>query len=216
MIRMPGGLVIFLSFSVAAIAHEAPTSDWVKVDTNRGISIFRKEIPGDPVYAYKGEGTLHAPLGKIISVSLDVARQPEWVDRLEIAKILREPEPNHRIIYLKVDLPWPVSDRDFVIDARLVVDPIGKTAIYDIHSVEDPLAPPNKCCVRGQVHYNRVELKGLDGVRTEVSAEAHVDPKGSIPKWIVNRIQKSFPKKSIEGMLKQVAKPDIQNYFGTP
>ncbi len=36
-----------------------------------------------------------------------------------------------------------------------------------------------------------------------------MDPKGSIPAWIVNRVQRTFPHKTLIGLLNQVKKPDI-------
>jgi hypothetical protein len=218
-LKLVSAAALLIGTSALSPAHAGDDGDlgkWIEVGKSDGITVSRKEIPGDPVFAYKGEGVLNAPIGKLISVSRDVSRQKEWVNRLEMAKVLRELEPGHRVIYLKIDTPWPVSDRDFVIDSRMTVDRAKKTAVFDIHSVEDPLAPPDDCCVRGKVHFNHIEMRGLDGGRTAITAEAHVDPRGSIPKWIVNKIQKTFPHKSIEGLLKQVAKPDIPDFFATP
>jgi hypothetical protein len=190
--------------------------EWKKVGSSEGITVYRKEVPGDPVFAYKGEGTLEAPAGKLISVARDIPRQPEWVNRLEEARVLREVGPNHRIIYLKVDSPWPVSDRDFVIESKLVIDAKRKSARFENRSVEDSLAPPNKCCVRGVVHRNQINLEMIDAGRTGISAEAHVDPRGSLPAWLVNKVQQTFPRKTIAGLLRQVAKPDIVDYFTRP
>lgn len=198
----------------------APTSasdgedGWVEVGRTDGITVLRKEIPGDPVFAYRGKGTLKAPLGKIISVSRDVKRQPEWINRLEEARVVREITPMHRILYMKVNTPWPVSDRDFVVESKLTVDREKRVATLEVRSVEEPSLPVDDCCVRGQMHRNHIVLTGsADGLTTDVDAEAHVDPKGSIPKWMVNAIQKTFPQKSLKGLLRQVSKPDILDYF---
>lgn len=205
--------VLLTSFlAIGAIA--AAEGEWAEVGKSDGIMILRKEIPGDPVFAYRGVGTLDAPLGKVISVSRDVHRQPEWVNRLEEARVVRELGPNHRIVYMKVDTPWPVSDRDFVVESKLTVDREKRTAVIEVHSVEEPGLPPSDCCVRGQMHRNLIRLAGSpDGTKTEVDAEAHVDPKGSIPKWMVNVVQKTFPQKSLKGLLRQVKKPDILDYL---
>jgi hypothetical protein len=40
-------------------------------------------------------------------------------------------------------------------------------------------------------------------------AEVLADPKGSVAKWIVNLFQKSWPRKTIASLRRQVAKKDI-------
>jgi hypothetical protein len=41
--------------------------------------------------------------------------------------------------------------------------------------------------------------------------EVHSDPKGSIPKWLVNRFQKSWAYGTIKGLRAQVNKAGIQD-----
>jgi hypothetical protein len=206
--------VLFLASGSVVATVETP---WVEVGRSDGVVVLRQEIPGDPVFAYRGQGILDAPFGKLISVALDVKRQPEWVNRLEAARILREITPLHRIVYLKVDSPWPVSDRDFVIESKYTLDRDKHQFLLEAHSVEDPSMPPQDCCVRGIVHRNRSEFTASpDGLQTKVDAEAHVDPKGSLPAWVINLVQKTFPHKSIRGLLKQVGKADVPDYLAAP
>ena len=43
-------------------------------------------------------------------------------------------------------------------------------------------------------------------------AESHADPKGSIPKWVVNIYQKDMPTKSIRRMLERAKQPGIAEH----
>ena len=45
---------------------------------------------------------------------------------------------------------------------------------------------------------------------TLVVETTNVDPKGWIPKWLVNMIQEDWPRNTILGWKKQAAKPDIK------
>ena len=56
--------------------------------------------------------------------------------------------------------------------------------------------------------------KNKDGSKTKgtlVVAEVEVDPRGSVPKFIVNMVQKSWPHTTLMSLRKQVAKPDIKD-----
>jgi hypothetical protein len=218
----PAGFAIFCALALldpSARSADAPPPSprpddgWVQVGVQEGITVSRKRVPGDPMFAYKGEGVLNAPIGKLIAVSRDTARQPEWVNRMVAARILREITPFDRIIYIKIHSPWPVKDRDFVLESKLVVDRARKTAVFDVHSVQDPLGPADACCVRAEMRSNHIEMKAVDAERTSISAEAHVDPKGALPAWLVNLVQKTAPHKTIQGLLRQVAKKDVADFF---
>lgn len=50
--------------------------------------------------------------------------------------------------------------------------------------------------------------------KTRVSVEIQADPMGLIPKWIANFFQRSWPRKTLEGIRNQVAKADVIEHPG--
>jgi hypothetical protein len=204
-------IVLALAAGVArATGTPAADSEWKPLGTQDGVTVFRKEDPATGVYALKGTGTVDASVPRLLTVLRDLPRQKEWVDRLKDARFVRGTTPFERVIYTRFGLPWPIKDRDFVLETRTTFDRATNTVHYEAHSIEDPLLPVDKCCVRGEVRYSRVTLALVDdGKKTKIESEVLVDPKGGIPKWAVNLVQKSLPRKSIAGLLKQVAKPDV-------
>ena len=45
---------------------------------------------------------------------------------------------------------------------------------------------------------------------TKVEVEVVTDPKGMIPSWIINLVQKSWPVKSIRNLVERASKEDIK------
>jgi hypothetical protein len=90
---------------------------------------------------------------------------------------------------------------------------------FRYYSVTDKLAPETDDYVRGHFKEGKFELTvaertNKDGTKTKgtlVVAEVVVDPRGSVPKFIVNMVQKSWPHKTLTALRKQVAKPDIKD-----
>src|ERR1700728_4439767 len=78
---------------------EAPDVSWEKLDESDGISVFRKEVEGSPIVAFRGEGIIDAPLSRVADVLTDVTHEKEWVDHLERAYIVRQISPDERIEY---------------------------------------------------------------------------------------------------------------------
>ena len=77
-------------------------------------------------------------------------------------------------------------------------------------SVLEAGIPPGRY-VRGDLMNTTFILTSLEnGARTHVIGEVHADPMGSVPKWIVNFFQKDWPIDTLQGLRKQVAKPDVK------
>ena len=49
----------------------------------------------------------------------------------------------------------------------------------------------------------------LDAGRTKVEVEVFTDPKGALPAWLINLIQKDWPWKTIDGLVKRSSRPDV-------
>jgi hypothetical protein len=195
--------------SLAGAAVQPGPAGWDKVGESDGIDVYRKEIPGDPVVALRGEGVVNAPITRVASVLLDESRSAEWIDSIVEAKLVKMYGPHEFLEYNHVGTPFVLKDRDFLNRGKIEVDLKEKIMTVTLRSEEDAAMPPGKY-VRGSLE-GFWQLKAVDhGTRTYVIAEMHADPKGSVPKWIVNLFQKGWAHNTIESMRKQVAKPDIK------
>lgn len=199
---------------MAALLTAVPTlgatqGDWEKMDSSDGIDVYRKEIPGDPVVAFRGEGLVNASIVRVASVILDDDRATEWVDSLEDCKLVKMYGEREFLEYDHVGMPIILKDRDFLMRGKVDVDLKERSLTMVIKSTEDPAKPPGKY-VRGELE-GYWKLKAMDNdTKTYVIAEMHADPKGALPKWLVNLFQKSWPHNTIDSLRKQVAKPDIK------
>lgn len=202
---------LLLSLEVVLADDSSSAKDgWEEYDRYQGITMYRREIPGSSVLAYKGSGDLAGSMAKLVTVILDTPRKREWMSRIREARVLRDISAEEKLEYVHVSVPWPLQDRDFVYTARLELDRVNKKATIHYKSIEDPGMPSQSGKVRAQVYFGTFTLsRAADGVRTHVEAETHADPKGLIPKFLVNIYQKKMPRQSLEGLLAQVYKPDI-------
>jgi START domain len=189
-----------------------PLPAWEKIGDNDGIIAYRREVPGSPLIAVKGEGVINASIVRVASVLVDTSRATEWIDRLVESRVVRQVSETETIHYDHIGTPIVMKDRDFVTRAKLEFDSAGKKVILKMHSVTDPLAPSTDY-VRGEIMQSYFIMTSIDhGTKTHMSVEVHADPKGSIAKWIVNMFQKSWPHNTISRLRTQVAKPDIKDH----
>ena len=197
-------VVVVLVVPLALFAGEK----WELVGNKDDIVTYRREVAGSPVIAIRGEAVVEAPLLHVASVLMDTARLPQWMDRVAEARRIRATSALHYVEYERASTPFPLTDRDFVIESWVEIDAAKKQMVLRARSAADASAPVTGL-VRGEVLASTFTLTALDSRRTRVVTEVHTDPKGSIPKWMVNLVQKSWAHTTIMGLRGQVRKANV-------
>ena len=187
---------------------------WQQSCNTDGLSIYWSKVEGSQVIALKGDGIVDEPLDKVASVIVDYTRGTEWVDSLVSSKLVRQLTPTEFIEYDHAGIPFPfdtvISDRDFVSHVTVDYDPATRCLTISYMPAEDDLAPVLKKYTRGVMTcvFKLVPMSMPD--QTYVQAEVHCDPRGGIPKWLVNFFQQGWPQTTFENLRRQVKKPNIQ------
>lgn len=196
--------------SCLASASVAPPAEWEEIHHDELVTVYKKDVQGSDVLAVKGVGTLNAPFAKVLNVVLDAPRRSQWMEQVQDVQVLRVVSPTERIAYWHLSPPWPIRDRDLIIRETVEVDRAAKRITLRMKSIEDPTHPERSDRVRAVLFDASFVATPVDGgARTAMIAESHADPKGSIPKWVVNIYQKDMPTKSIRRMLKRANEPGI-------
>jgi START domain len=194
---------------VAGSDDKLSADGWALVSNEHAIAIYRRDVPGSHIVALKGEGTIDAPVWKVASVLLDTQRAPEWVDSLKESRVVKRLGDDEYIEFNHLHLPLILKDREFVSDVRIDVDARDHSVTL-AYRPADGREVPNGHAVRGEILSGAFHARSLGAGRgTILSAELHCDPKGAIPAWVVNFFQKSWPRNTLEGIRRQVAKSDV-------
>jgi hypothetical protein len=197
-------LLASLTVTAGALAA-GDGAGWENIRNDGGISVSRKVVPGSPFVAFRGEGDVNAPLLAVADVLADVPHETEWMDSVREARILRKVSDTEYIMYSHLGTPPTLTDRDLVADVRISIDNAGHTLTVTMQSVDDALAPHTDY-VRAQITESRFTLRANpDGSSTHVLAEIHCDPRGNLPGWVVNFVQRSWGYNTIQALRRQVA-----------
>lgn len=203
-------LVVALGPMLAPSTGSADAPRWERVTETSGVTVFKQEVEGSPVIAFKGIGVVNAPIARVASVVIDSSRAAEWMDSVVDARVVRQVSPFETIVYTHLKSPPLVADRDFVTHSKTEFDRANKRVTVRIHSVTDAGAPPTSH-VRAQILHSSFVLTSIEGGRkTLVVTEIHADPKGSVPSWVVNLFQRDWPVNTIVNLRAQCAKGNIQ------
>jgi uncharacterized membrane protein len=175
------------------------SQSWVFIKEKEGIKIYTRKEPGNSIKSFKGVADIHAPLEKVYNLIGNVKNLDWWDKNLKEIKVLYYEKEKRSQYYLVYDSPWPVTDRDLVVDATITTDPV--TGVRKIVSIPLPGVVPERHDVVRIKNYLQtwtIEPVGQDLVH--VVLEGYVDPAGSVPDWIYNMVITDTPLKIIRGI----------------
>src|SRR5262245_24964103 len=111
------GVLVPVVFAVSSLSAPSiagangAVGGWEYVKTDEGVVIYRKEVEGSDVVAFKGVTYADQPIGKILAIFEDSNQRVHWVDRYKEHTTL-ETGKYMELYWIHFALPWPVSDRD--------------------------------------------------------------------------------------------------------
>ena len=198
-------VVFFILIFALSACKTTSVTKWIEIDqepladnekSEFTIIVEKKNSPEDEVNTYRGTTTMPMSIERIAYVLDDTESKTEWVSRLKQENRLEgNPFSYRSIAYQHYNLSWPVSDRDYVIESKWTVmkDMKLPTAILSIKSIIRDDVPEIEGRVRGQLDNLVYKLEKLKSNQTRVTVEIMVNPKGLLPNFMINLIQKEWP-----------------------
>jgi hypothetical protein len=174
---------------------------WSLVQEDKGIKIKSKKIGKNSILALKATGILNTSVEKIIFIFKETNLAYLWAPGLKERRMLQEISETEAVVYDIHKLPWPCLDRDLVIHNTIKLIKKRKQIALISSSVETYSKDPgSNGKVRAELYYSFIGLTPISKNKTKVEFFIHVNPKGSIPNWIINYILKTRP----SGFLKAI------------
>ncbi|MBX2799793.1 MAG: hypothetical protein KTR31_19095 [Myxococcales bacterium] len=183
---------------------------WKEIYTSDGVTVSKASVPNSKFVAFKGDTVMDAPAGKVLHVLLDNTHRLEWVGRLYESTTLSRTSDFDYVVYQAFALPAIFSDRDYVYRGVATREAGTGAVILSLASTEHPEAPET-VGVRAELVNSRYRLTP-QGEKTRVEVEIVTDPKGAMPIWLVNLIQRSWPLDTLTGIRGMLDQPWVQEH----
>ncbi len=192
-------LIALLASSVAA-AVPSQAADWQVITERDGIVVSRRPVQGRGFPQLRAVGEVAGTPYEILAVLLDVAAHPKWLPDCIESRTVRRLDTWRYIIYTRTDAPWPVSDREAVIENEVIfLDPPRKVKV-----TFDALPASDVAHARGTVRMKSVNgyysIEAIDDRRSLVQYELDADPAGVLPAWLVNYQSTRNPLETLAGL----------------
>lgn len=187
--------LMFPAMASAEIPLDAP--DWRLHFDKDNIQIYTRKQDNSAFAAFKAVAVLNSPIENIMAVMANPHSCVEWVHGCVESWGFDEISFTKRYAYSVNDLPWPVKDRDYVLEINTQNDPESGTIEMRMFAVADKL-PKKSEFVRVNVAETHYIFRPIPEGKTEMIWLQHTDPGGAIPGWLVNSLIVDIPVKSMK------------------
>lgn len=170
----------------------AETTAWTLRKTVDGINVSTRPVSGSALNAIRAEAEFAVPLQVIVDLLLEIDNRPIWNSICREAKIIKTDAQHdgRQLAYFYYDMPWPVKDRDLVLE--FTPEFTDGSAKISASVVSDVLEPIDKA-VRVAQAWEEWQLTALSDETAKVSMTVFMDPNGPIPAWLINSMSVSQP-----------------------
>ncbi len=194
-----------LFFLVFIYSKAGAQQDWVLKKDKDGIQVYEAKNDNTSFKSVKAECTMTATLSRVAAVLSDIDHHNEWVYGVKAARIVQRVNEAQFFYYSEVSAPWPVSNRDFIIDFSMT-QPAPAILSITSHAVPDMLPEqPGLVRIRNSMSQWTITSTGDNNVKVVYMIQ--FDPAGSVPSWIVNMFIADGPYKTFKNLRERVKMP---------
>lgn len=201
LMRLAAALLLFLPCALWA-------EDWQLLRDDNGIQIYNKSVVGSEIKAVRGTTVIKANLGRLVTLLAEPSLRPLWDKYCGESYWHDGDDSGESLLYVHSKLPWPVTDRDMLLEVMWEQNPNDLTVT--MHSVVSKRKLAN---IKGRVRvvegWNNWELIPLSEGKVQISSSAHIDPAGPVPPWLLNMLAVESPYDILRRLKKLAADESI-------
>ena len=181
-------------------------SQWEHVKTEKGVRVDQKEVKDRDLPTFRGATVINANIYALLAVINDFDRHPEWMHSCKESKLLKKTGDFYLLSYNRTHAPWPVSDRDVVLESKVSLIPEKNMVRINFKGTSSPLKPEVDGVVRMMRLRGFYQLKAISANKTRVMYQVDADPGGSIPAWVAEMVVDDMPVNTLTNLRSQVKK----------
>lgn len=206
-------IVLLCAVALGAIV-QAKSVENAKLSIDKNdIKVWTYQNEQNPVFLYKAETTYHVPIENAVSLILDVEQAVQWVPYMGSIKVLsRDDQKGDFTLYMVLDFPFPLKDRDLVVQGKMIKAANGQIIIKN--KAIQSAYPLNPNYVRLTDYQGDWTFQKLAKNKVKVSTYGYANPEGSISLTFVNMFVQQQPYQMLQKMKDQLNTQ--QNFLPLP
>jgi hypothetical protein len=178
--------------------------NWEPVEDDDGIKVWSLQIPGQDLPGFRGITVINASIDDILKEMYDIPQHTEWMYRCRDARLLKQYTESHGILYNRVRAPWPIKDRDMVLDVDYRFTPQHNALTIRFKNTHESEVPVPFWTVRIPRIEGFYRLWTEESGKTNVLYQVEVDIGGNVPDFSARRYAKKLPFVTLQKLRERV------------
>ncbi len=174
-------LIILVNLSFLSQAQEK----WQLVKDEDGIKVYTRRLDNEKFKEVKANFELKGSADQLIGILQNVSHQKDWSFGTKRAYLISRKNKDTITYYSEISLPWPLSNRDLVIQLSFRKDTINKILHIQAKSIPGIL-PDKPSLVRVPYSLATWVVNILPDKQLKVQYTFSTNPGGILPAWLVN------------------------------
>lgn len=216
--RFTALIICALLFSgIVGAAQEAEPADdptWHRIVDYKGIQVYRRD--GDErLKTFRGVTRMSlADEYAMLALYNDTNAFPDWLHLIDQASDIDRQGPLDRDYRFLIDMPWPIKDREIVLNSRLTHVTSKEAEYVSARLTGRPdLIPRDDRYVRVREVDGIFRLERIGATDVEVTFQITMDPGGYLPGWLVNMIMRDQPFFTLEKLRRVVRREEYAGHY---
>ena len=214
-------ITLLLALAAGALSHAGITDDpeldpaWKLITDRNGIQVYMRHRDESRLKTFRGVGRIKLSDEYALAALLeDYASYPRWLHFVDGATEFERDGPMLRHLRFTTQLPWPLNDREAVLEARVEQTISPELEGITVYLNNRPnLLPANDRYVRFPEMEGIFQITRVADDEAEVVYQLVLDPGGYIPAWLANVLLRDAPYFTLERLRRIIALQEYQNRF---
>ena len=192
--------------SAISLSTQAVLPSNAKLSLNKNnIKVWTYKDANSTVMSYKAETTYDVSIEKAVALVLDINNSPKWVPNVARAEVLsRDDKKGDFTIYMVLDFPFPLKDRDMVVKGNMSKDSNGTITIKNTAIQQGKALNSN--FIRLKEYTGDWTFQKLGANKVKVTTSGHANPEGAIPASVTNFLVEQQPYQMLQKMKVELSK----------
>lgn len=175
--------------------------EWNLKKQKDGIAVYAAKLEDSKFKSIRVVCEFQANLSQLVSILMQPQLQPEWVIATKHANLVKQLSSSRIYYYAEAALPWPMNNRDMVIDLSMSQHPVTKLLTIHANTI-DNILPINEGKQRVPLSQATWLVQPLPDNKISIDYQIKIDPGGGIPPWMVNLFIAKAPFDSFKNLSK--------------
>ncbi|AWV87672.1 polyketide cyclase / dehydrase and lipid transport family protein [Acinetobacter sp. 263903-1] len=172
----------------------------------QNIKVWTYQMSRNPAASYKAETVFNVPLERAVALIMDVERAQQWVPYMGKISILnRDDQAGEFLLHVVMDLPFPLKDRDLIIQSKITRERNGTVNIRNRGMADSRFSQPDY--IRLQDYQGDWTFQRLGANKVKVTTMGYVNPEGSLPISFMNMFVEQQPYQMLKIMRSELERP---------